>query len=205
MNTRKFFTSSFLFVLTVLIALGGIWQSAGARSGIYRLHEGDTYELGKQGLHATNIPVGVADVFLATVKGETLPPRFNHDVDIEYRAPAMEVRFLTENGGEVENISALVYVYFNIGKTERALWASGGMDNIAIWFANETTGKWEMCYTYFVKESRDNGQYDRLSCLAPGSGYFVLGSGDFDVEAYYPYTPYSATPSNLNVDAYIAQ
>jgi hypothetical protein len=198
MNTRKFFTSSFLFVMTVLIALGGIWQSAAARSGVYRLHEGDTYELGKQGLHATNIPVGVAEVYLATVKGDTLPPRFNHDVDIEYRAPAMEVRFLTENGGEVDNISALVYVYFNIGKVERALWFDGGMENIAIWFVSEETGKFEMCYTYFVNESRDNGKFDRLACLAPGSGYYVLGAGDFDVEAYYPHTLNTDTSINLS-------
>ena len=186
MNTRKFFTSSFLFIMTVLIALGGLWQSAAAKSGIYRLHEGETIELGKQGLHATNIPLGVSDVYIATVS-KALPPRFNHDVDIRYRAPAMEVRFLTENGGEVNNNSALVYVYFNIGKAERALWFASGMDKIAIWFVSEEAGKWEMCHTYFVNESRDNGKFDRLACLAPGSGYYVLGSGDFDVELYTPY------------------
>ena len=203
MNAHKFFTHSFLFVMTVLIALGGLWQPAAAKSGIYRLHEGETIELGKQGLHATNIPLGVADVYMATV-GKPLPPRFNHDVDIEYRAPALEVRFLTENGGGVDNISALVYVYFNIGKAERALWVASGMEKIAIWFASEETGQWEICHTYFINESRDNGKFDRLACLAPGSGFFVLGSGDFDVELYTPYKLTTALVSHL-IQKYSAQ
>jgi hypothetical protein len=193
MNAKKLFTTPILFAMTVLLALSGVCTAAAKSTGTFRLHEGDTIEVGKQGLHATNIPFGVSHVFLDTIKGESLPPRFNHDVEIDYRAPVMEVRFLTEKGGEVRNISAQVYVYFNIGKVERALWEAGGMDEIAIWFANETTGKWEMCYTYFEDESLDNGKYDRLSCLAPGSGYYVLGQVDFDTLAYYKNTPFTTS------------
>lgn len=193
MNAKKLFTTTILFAMTVLLALGGLWQSAAAKSGTFRLHMGETIELGKQGLHATNIPVGVSHVFLDTIKGESLPPRFNHDVNIDYRAPVMEVRFLNEKGGEIRNVSAQVYVYFNIGKVERALWESGGMDEIAIWFVNETTGKWQKCFTYFVDESVDNGKYDRLACLAPVSGFYALGQVDFDVEAYYPYYPFTSS------------
>ncbi|GAB4579465.1 MAG: hypothetical protein Fur0022_22030 [Anaerolineales bacterium] len=201
MNAKKLFTTTILFALTVLLALSGVWQSAAAKSiGTFRLEMGETIDVGKQGLHVTNIPTGVSHVFLDTVKGESLPPRFNHDVNIDYRAPVLEVRFLTEQGGEVRNISAQVYVYFNIGKVERALWEAGGMDNIAIWFANETTGQWEMCFTYFVDESLDNGKYDRLSCLAPGSGYYVLGQVNFDREAYYKYTPYTPSTSQATAE-----
>ena len=195
MNTQKFFSTSLLFALTLLIAFGGVWQSAAAGSkGVFPLIAEETIELGKQGIYASNIPVGVSHVYAATV-AEDLPPRFNHDVDITYRAPAMEVQFLNANGGTVDHISALVYVFFNIGKAEKKLWLEGGADKISIWFANETTGKWQMCPTYFVNENRDNGGYDRLACLAPGSGYFVLGHVDFDELLY---TPYSVT-KNLTV------
>ena len=145
----------------------------------------ETIELGKQGLYATNIPVGVTHVYAATV-AENLPPRFGHDVDISYRAPAMEVRFLNANGGTVKDISALVYVFFNIGKEESKLWFESGTEKIAIWYANEQTGRWEYCPTFYVNENRDNGGLDRLTCLAPGSGYFVLGHVDFNKELYNP-------------------
>lgn len=197
MNAKKIFSTTLLFALTVFLALSGVWQSAAAKStGTFRLHEGDTIDVGKQGLYVTNIPFGVSHVFLDTVKGESLPPRFNHDVDIDYRAPVLEARFLNDKGAEIYNISAQVYVYFNIGKVERALWDAGGMDNIAIWFANERTGQWEQCFTYLVEERLDNGKYDRLSCLAPGSGYYVLGQVNFDKEAFYKYTPYTPSDSN---------
>ncbi len=81
------------------------------------------------------------------------------------------------------------------------------MEKIAIWFVSEETGKFEMCHTYFVNESRDNGLYDRLACLAPGSGYYVLGAGDFDIEAFYPNRKNTTTTNNTSTlaRAYIPQ
>ena len=76
----------------------------------------------------------------------------------------MEVRFQDAKGGEVGRIDALVYVYFNIARTERNLWLKSGMQEIAIWFASQETGSWEICPTYFVHQSRENGTVGRLAC-----------------------------------------
>jgi hypothetical protein len=188
MNTKRIFSTGLLLALTLLIAFGGVWQSASAGSkGVFPLEAQETIQLGKQGVYASNIPVGVTHVYAATIH-EPLPPRFNHDVDITYRSPPMEVRFLNGNGGSVQDISALVYVFFNIGKAERKLWMESGRDSVSIWYANEYTGKWERCPTFFVDENRDNGGYDRLTCIAPGSGYYVLGHVDFDELLFNPYT-----------------
>jgi hypothetical protein len=164
--------------MTVLIALGGLWQPAAAKSAIYRLHEGQTIGLGRQGLHITNIPRGVTHVSLDNI-GTKLPSRFRHKIDMKYRAPAMEVLFLNEKGDEIDKISALVYVFFNIRKAERAMWLKSGMETIAIWYANQETGRWEMCPTFFINKRHGNQTFGRLACLAPGSGFFVLGQGDF--------------------------
>lgn len=185
MNTQKLSTKILLLTLTVLVAFGGVWQSASAGAkNVYPLKAGETIEVGKQGVFVSNIPVGVSHVFAQVVRDE-LPPRFNHDVDITYRAPPLEVRFLNDKGGQVDDISALVYVYFNIGKPEKQLWDAEGRDGISIWYTSDD-GKWQKCFTFFVNEKRDNGKYDRLSCLAPGSGYYVLGHVDFDKELYKP-------------------
>ena len=60
---------------------------------------------------------------------------------------------------------------------ERDLWLKSGMQAIAIWFANDQTGSWELCPTYFVHHSGGNGVVGRLACLARGSGYYVLTQG----------------------------
>jgi len=204
MNTQKIFSTGLILGLTLLIALGGMWQSASAGSkGTFPLEVEETIELGKQGLYASDIPVSVTHVYAATV-AEDLPPRFNHDVDITYRAPVLEVRFLNANGGTVKDISALVYVFFNIGKEESKLWFESGTKKIAIWYADEQTGRWEICPTYFVNENRDNGGFDRLTCLAPGSGYFVLGHVDFNEELYNPYVLVTKVIVN-SVRPYIAE
>ena len=216
MNARKIFSLSFVFVMTVLTALGGFWQPAAAKSRVVFLVEGQTIGMGGQGLHVTNRPLCVSQVYLDNV-GTDLPPSLKHEldrqkIDMRYRAPAMEVRFLDAKGGEVEQIEALVYVYFSIGRAERDLWHKSGMEEIAIWFANEETGDWEMCPTYFVRQSRRNGTVGRLACLAPGSGYYVLGQGDFSQYLFENQTVDNAKAANststpvstiLNIRAYI--
>ena len=209
MNTKKILTVSFMLATTVLIALGGFWQPAAAKSTTVRLVESQTIGLGGRGLHVTNIPVGVSQVYLDTV-GRNLPSRFSHKIDMKYRAPAMEVRFQDAKGGEVGRIDALVYVYFNIARTERNLWLKSGMQEIAIWFASQETGSWEICPTYFVHQSRGNGTVGRLACLAPGSGYYVLAQGDFSQYVPDPQTTSSKVvsaatphPTTLKVRAYI--
>ena len=84
------------------------------------------------------------------------------------------MRFLDGKGGEVERISALVYVYFKIGRAERVLWQKGGMDEIAIWYAGEQAGSWERCPTFLVNEPGGDGTVGRLACLASGSGFYAL-------------------------------
>jgi hypothetical protein len=188
MNTKKVFSTSLILALALLIALGAIVQPAAAgRLSRFRLEKGGTIELGKQGLAVSNIPHGVSHV-LAGPAEKPLPPRFNHKLDISYRAPVMEVRFLNQNGGTIDNISAQVYVFFNIGKSEVRLWEQGGTAEIAIWYYDERSGGWEYCPTHFVNENLHNGGYDRLTCLAPGSGYYALGQVDFDPESFNPYT-----------------
>jgi hypothetical protein len=187
MNKHKVITTAVMFALAIAAALGTAAPALASHLNLYKVTAGGTIEIGKQGIAFSNVPVGVTQV-LAGVTGEDLPPRFNHDVEIDFRPPALEVRFLNANGGYVEDISALVYIFFNIGKAERALWLQGGADEISIWYVNETTGKWAKCPTFFVNENRDNGEYDRLACLAPGSGFYVLGGVGFDEELFTPYT-----------------
>lgn len=181
----------FVQVLAVLLiaagAAAGVANAARAGSkGVHALTPGTTIELGKQGLYATNVPHGVSYVYM-DVWADGLPPRFGHDTEIDFRPPAMEVRFLNANGGRVDDISALVYVFFNIGKAERQLWLQSGTGKISIWYANETTGRWQECPTFFVNENRDNGMFDRLACLAPGSGFYVLGHVGFDTLLFNDY------------------
>lgn len=188
MNTKKVFSTGLVLVMAVLIALGATWQPAAAgRLQRFRLVKGDTIEIGKQGLAISNIPYGVSQVLIGPAE-KPLPPRFNHKLDISYRAPVMEVRFLNDKAGTVDKISAQVYVFFNIGKSEVRLWEQGGTSEIAIWYYNERSGGWEYCPTFFVNENLDNGGYDRLTCLARGSGYYALGQVDFDPESFNPYT-----------------
>jgi hypothetical protein len=188
MNTKKVFTTGIVLAMVLMVALGAVWQPAAAgRLRRFRIEEGKTIGIGKQGIAVTNIPRGVTHV-LAGPAEKPLPPRFNHKVDLSYRGPVMEVHFLNENGGNVKKISAQVYVFFDIGKAEVRLWEQGGVDEIAIWYYNESNGGWEYCPTFFVNENLDNGGYDRLTCLAPGSGYYALGHSDFNIEIFNPYT-----------------
>ena len=210
MNTKKILTVSFMLAMTILITLGGLWQPAAAKSQIVRLVPGETIGLGTQGLHVTNIPRGVTHVYLDNV-GRNLPSRFTYKMDMQYRAPAMEVRFLNAKDEQVERISAVVYVYFNIARAERELWHKSGMQEIAIWFANDQTGSWELCPTYFVHQSGGNGTVGRLACLARGTGYYVVAQGDFSKYIPKPQTvggtkvafATASQPTALKVRAYI--
>jgi hypothetical protein len=182
MNTKKFLTVSMFLVMTVLIELGGFWQPAVAKSGTYPLVKGQTIGLGMQGLFVTNIPFGVTQVYLDNV-GQ-IPARFNYKMDKQYRLPALEVRFQNSKGGEVARINALVYVYFEIAKAEHKLWSESGMQKLAIWFASLETDSWEICSTFYVNSTTGNNTYGRLSCLAPGSGYYVLAQGEMSKDQH---------------------
>ena len=187
MNKKKVFTNGLVLVLAILIALGAAWQPAMAKDRLkwYRLEENSFIQVGKQALSVTNIPLGVSSVLIGPAE-KPLPPRFYHKVDIEHRPPALEVHFLNRTGGNVDRIQALVYVNFSIGIAEQRLWWEGGTDNIAIWYLNERVGSWEYCPTRYVES--EGGGFPQLSCLAPGSGYYVLGQGEFDTEIFNPYT-----------------
>jgi hypothetical protein len=188
MKQRKNLSTGILLALTILIALGAAWSpAAAAHLKLYRLVEGGTIALGKQGIAVTKVPTGVTHA-LAGVSGEPLPPRFEHNGQLEYRSPVLEVRFLNGNGGTVADIFAPVYVFFNIGKAEKALWDQQGTYGISIWYIDDDMGSWTQCPTMFVNENRDNGMFDRLACIAPGGGYFVLGHVEFDELLFNPYT-----------------
>jgi hypothetical protein len=210
---RKFFTYNSL--LTKLFLLGvivlSLWQPVSAKSNIYRLQEGQTIELGRLGMSVTNIPYGVSQVSLEKV-GRTLPSQLKPRVGVNNRSPALVVRFLSKKGNEVDRISALVYVFFNIGKSERDLWLKNGMETIAIWYVNRVSGSWEICPTFFVNNRQGDASAGRLACRAPGSGAYVLGQGDFsDFVAQAKKTPFfygmestsSSQPVVLHVRAYI--
>jgi hypothetical protein len=207
MNNQKRITLSFILAMTALITMGGVWQPAAARTDTYALVAGETIDFGRQGLAVSNIPIGVSQVYMDTVGRQQLP-RLKREIDIKYRLPALAVRFLNEHGGIVEDINALVYVFFNITKAERAAWFMGGMNDIAIWYVNEETLQWEICPTMFVND----GTSDRLACLAPGSGYYVLSRGDFGKYLIKPIavgnssevqSANSPFPTTLTVRAYV--
>jgi hypothetical protein len=189
MNKTKYISISITLVVIALVTLLVIWQPAAAKDRLkwYPLQAGKTIELGKQGISVTNIPHGVSAV-LAGPAEKPLPKRFSHRFEISYRAPVMEVHFLNPNGGTIERINAEVYFFFNIGKSERKLWDQGGANEIAIWYYNERDGRWQICPTFFVNENLDNGTFDRLACVAPGSGYYALGGIDFFEISFNPYT-----------------
>jgi hypothetical protein len=76
------------------------------------------------------------------------------------------------------------------------------MDEIAIWYASEQTGGWEVCPTFFIDERRSNGTSGRFS--APGSGIRPragLSKNDShqkrntytDPDPEYPYPPWEPT------------
>lgn len=204
MNIKKIQSISLFLAITILISLGGLWQSASAKSGIYRLVEGQTIGLGNQGIHVSNIPFGVSYVYMDNV-GAHLPSHFSHTMDLRYRTPAMELRFMNAKSDQVERISALVYVYFNIRRAERDLWLKSGMEKIAIWFASQETGNWELCPTFFVNQSQRDGIVGRLACLAPGSGYYVLSQGDFSGYLLKPnaVNELHLQPTTLKVRAFV--
>ena len=194
MNKQKSVTR-FLLAIAALIALIGIGQPVAAKSRIYRLQAGETISLGMQGLHVTNLPHGVSQVYLNAV-GTGVPVRISHKADLKFRYPALEVHFLDAKGGEMESINALVYVYFAIGKAERDLWQKGGMDEIAIWHTGWKGGSWERCSTFFVNEPGGNGTVGRLACLARGSDYYALEREVFEKQApsESPTPPLTSTP-----------
>lgn len=204
MKTKKILSIGLLLTITISISLAGTWQPASAKSGVYQLVEGQTIGLGNQGIHVSNIPYSVSHVYLDNI-GTHLPSHFSRKLDIGYRSPAMEVRFMNAQGGEVKQISALVYVYFNVARAERDLWFKSGMEKIAIWFANQETGQWELCPTYFVDQSRRDGMVGRLACLAPGSGYYVLGQEDFSGYLLKPNAVNGSKPqpTTLKVRAFV--
>jgi hypothetical protein len=205
MNTKKILSTIVFITMTILITMGSLWHPAAAKAQTVPLVAGQSIGLGGQGLFISNTPTGVTQVYLDNI-GTNLPSRFTYKMDFRYRAPAMEIRFLDLKGVQIEQIEALVYVYFNINRAERNLWNKSGMEQIAIWFAKEETGTWEMCPTRFVKQSGDKGIVGRLTCLAPGSGYYVLGQGDFSQYLLDPQSTASkrAEPAyTLKVRAYI--
>jgi hypothetical protein len=143
-------------------------------------------ELGKQGVHLGTLPI-FANTVMAGVLKEDLEPRYTHEFDLTYRAPLLEMHFYDAEGGELDPSSALVYVYFNIGKPERDLWEDFGSEEIAIWHWDDKADSWEMCATFYVK-SNFTIPYGRLACLNMGNGYYVLGHVGFDKELYSNHT-----------------
>ncbi len=168
MNRKNFRSIS---ILLALMLFGLTAAAPATHLKQYKVSAGSTIEIGRQGIAFTNVPLGVTHVLAGVVKGDDLPARYNHDVNIKLFPPALEVRFLGEEGGAVNRINAIVHIFFNLSKAERALWDQAG---IAIWYASEATGKWQPCTTSFVEGVSG---YGRLACLATGSGYYILGSG----------------------------
>lgn len=188
MKLQSKLTFRLALVLCILLALAAVTTAAaGGYLKTFPLVAGDTIELGKQGITVGNVPFGVSHV-LAGVRTDPLPPRFHHNVEIEHRSPVVEVRFLNTRGGTIEDIAAQVYVFFNIGKAEKALWEEEGRLGISIWYIDDDLETWVECPAFFINENRDNGTFDRLACLAPGSGYYVLGHVEFDELLFNPYT-----------------
>ena len=187
MNKKKVLQTGLILATALLIALGAIWQpaSAGGRLKWHPLKAGTSIQVGKQALTVNNIPTGVASVLIGQAE-KKLPPRYFHKFDLDYRQPALEVRFLNSKGGNVDRISAQVYVHFSIGTAEQRLWWDGGANKIAIWYLNERNGSWEYCPTHYVNS--EEGNFPQLSCLAPGSGYYALGQGEFDTLSFNPNT-----------------
>jgi len=138
-----------------------------------------TFEFGKQGLVMNTVPDQIKYVSFFTVQ-PPLPARYQLGVDIAYRGPVVDVRFLNAKKELVDTSDANAQVYFNISSPEKRMWDAGGSEAIAIWHYNDEEKQWEMCPTFYVPEKLDNGQYDRLTCYVSQNGIYILGKMEFD-------------------------
>ncbi len=177
-----------LWALAVLSLMAGaalLWQPVFAKSLSSYPAKVGTLELGKQGLHLSNVPLGARTVYAGLNSGP-LEPRLYHEVDLRHRRPAIEMTFLNAKGEEVYPGSSLVYVYFNLSRLERKLWDEGGKDSIAIWYFNEAASRWVQCATFLTNVNYTT-PFGRLACLNAGNGVYVLGDIDFRIESYNRY------------------
>ena len=138
-----------------------------------------TINLGKQGLYISNPPPNVKYVKVERIN-PPLPARFTFGIDFAYRGPALEVTFLNVNKAVVKPGATLTSVYFNISEPEVKLWETGGLNEIAIWYYNESSEDWRLCPTRYLSEMEDNQLYDRLACFVMGNGFYALGKMEFD-------------------------
>jgi hypothetical protein len=138
-----------------------------------------TFEFGKQGLVMTTVPDQIKYVSFFTVQ-PPLPARYHLGVEIAYRGPVVDVRFLNAKKEPVDTSDINAQVYFNISSPEKRMWDTGGPDAIAIWHYNDEVKQWEMCPTFYVPEKLDNGKYDRLTCYVSQNGIYILGKMELD-------------------------
>lgn len=175
----------------VSVVVVGLFFVSQPVSALPRLYTADprTIELGKQGLFISNLPAKIKFIEIEKVR-PPLRPKYTIGVDIAYRGPALDINFVNENFATLQPSPTLTSVYFNISEPEVKLWEEGGVDEIAIWYYNKKSEKWQYCPTRFVSEKLDNGKYDRLACFVMGNGIYLLGKMEIDKmfpEWYRPY------------------
>ena len=165
-------------------------QSAVASEGtIYPTYGPRTINLGKQGLFLSNPPLNTEFVEVTKLQ-PPLRAKYTDGVQITYRGPAIEIRFLNQDLLTVTPGATLSSVYFNIGEPELKMWQEMGAEEIAIWYYNISSDRWQMCPTRLVDEKKNNGKYDRLACIVMGNGIYVLGKMKLDKifpELFKPY------------------
>jgi hypothetical protein len=169
-------------VAAVLILFGFfiVMQPAAAAEGtIYPTYGPRTINLGKQGLFLSNPPLNTTFVEVKKL-APPLRPKFTDGVQITYRGPALEIKFLNKDLLVVSPGATLSSVYFNIAEPELRMWEEMGSEEIAIWYYNISADRWQMCPTRLVEEKKDNGKYDRLACIVMGNGIYVLGKMKID-------------------------
>ncbi len=177
MKNHKFFLGfSIVFAILMIFV---VWQPVfAARKSVFKAKPG-TIEIGKQGLFLSNIPYKISYVEINKIK-PPLAPRYSMGIDIAYRGPVLEVTFLNDKKAPIDPSGITASVYFNVSDPEVRLWNEGGIDEIAIWYYNESAKNWQMCPSRLIHEKLNNGKYDRMTCMVMGNGIYMLGKMEFD-------------------------
>ncbi len=169
-----------IFGVILLVITLFSWRSVTAGEKILVPTDGTkTIKLGKQGLFLSNLPTVVR---FAEIDKLTPPlrPIYTLGIDIAYRGPVLDIRFIDANLKPVSPIPTLTSVYFNLSEPEVEMWNEGGVGKIAIWYFNKDNEEWQLCSPRLIPEKQDNGKYDRLACFMMGNGLYLLGKMELD-------------------------
>ncbi len=159
-----------LFIMIALLALL-LALSSSAFAKAYKFTAG-TIQLGKQGFFVVTPGNRAVNLEISKPK-PPIPPS-----GVLLRAPMLKISFRDSRNREVP-AEGLVFVFFNLGPRERALWDENGSKAVSIW-VSDSSGAWKECPPMLIQA----GENGRLACLVSKNGTYGLGQKGYDRESY---------------------